>query len=76
MGNKVHHLILGSIFDTAEYVTKILIRIYVICLAVCKDCQCPGKTDSSIWAADEETVITVLRQSTDFSLDRIIPTFG
>ena len=76
MGNKVHHLILGCILDTTEYVTKILIRVYVVCLAVCKDCQCPGKPDSAIWAADEETVITVLRQSTYFPLAGIIPTFG
>ena len=72
MGKKVHHLILGCILDATEYVTKILIRVYVVCLAICKDRQCPGKPDPSIWATDEETVITVLRQSAYFSLDAII----
>ena len=76
MGNQVHHLILGSILDATEHVTKILVRINIVCLAICKDSQRPGKPNSSFGATHKETLVTVLRQSTNFPLNAVIPTFG
>ena len=72
MGNQVDQLILGCILDATEHITQILVRVDVVGLAVCKDCQCPGKTGAAFGTTDEETIITVLRQPTYFPLDAII----
>ena len=72
MGNQVDQLILGCSLDATKHVTKILVWGDVVGLAVCKDCQCPGKTGTALGTTDEETIITVLRQPTYFPLDAII----
>ena len=57
MGNQVDQLILGCILDATEHITQILVRVDVVGLAVCKDCQCPGKTGAAFGTTDEETMI-------------------
>ena len=55
MGNQVDQLILGCILDATEHVTQILVWVDVVGLAVCKDCQCPGKTGTALGTTDEES---------------------
>ena len=71
VSDQVNHIFIGRILYATEYVTKILKRINIVCLAICKDSQRPGKSYSSFGATNKETIVAVLRQSMYFSLDAI-----
>ena len=72
VGNQVDQLILGSILDAAEHVTQVFVGVDIVCLAVGKYRQGSGQTLPAFGTADIETVVPILRQSADFSLDAIV----
>lgn len=72
VGNQVDQLILGSILDATEHVTQVFVGVDIVCLAVGKYRQGSGQTLPAFGTADIETVVPILRQSADFSLDAIV----